>query len=107
MFLYGCFSRAKERWPYCYQKHLLLGDNILDPMCGGGSIPIEGALAFPGTNFFGGDVHPLALERCQQNVAYNHEKLALCSINFSATTWDATKLPFEDNFFNAIVTDMP
>ncbi|KAJ1350880.1 hypothetical protein KIN20_006791 [Parelaphostrongylus tenuis] len=44
------------------------GDIILDPMCGGGSIPLEAALSFDGCLFIGADFHPKALERCSENM---------------------------------------
>lgn len=37
-------------------------------MCGGGSVPLEAALAFPGCLFIGADLHPKALERCIENM---------------------------------------
>ena len=86
-------------------NYYVLGDKLLDPLCGGGSIPLEGALAFPGIHFIGGDNHPLAIERCKQNLEHNSGILEPSTVMFS--TIDATSLPFEENSFTAIVTDMP
>lgn len=36
-------------------------------MCGGGSVPLEAALSFPGCLFIGTDMHTKALERCSEN----------------------------------------
>uniref|UniRef100_A0A1I7XA82 THUMP domain-containing protein n=1 Tax=Heterorhabditis bacteriophora TaxID=37862 RepID=A0A1I7XA82_HETBA len=48
------------------------GEIIVDAMCGGGSISIEGTLSYPGCFFIAGDTHPKAIERCRENkVHYN------------------------------------
>ena len=43
------------------------GDLVLDPMCGGGSIPIEGSFSDPEAFHLGGEIHNLAVERCAGN----------------------------------------
>ncbi|KHJ84199.1 hypothetical protein OESDEN_16090 [Oesophagostomum dentatum] len=67
------FGPTTMRSTICYCMLALAeldgGDVILDPMCGGGSIPLEGALSFPGCLFIGADLHPKAMERCSENVA--------------------------------------
>ncbi|CAD6191910.1 unnamed protein product [Caenorhabditis auriculariae] len=82
-------------------------DIVLDPLCGGGSIPLEGSLAFPDRVFFGGDNHPLALERCRENHDYNKKKLANTSSTVNFFQWDAAALPLKDDSVDAIVTDLP
>ncbi|KAK6751593.1 hypothetical protein RB195_003167 [Necator americanus] len=66
------FGPTTMRSTMCYCMTALArpvyGDVIVDPMCGGGSIPLEGALAFPGCLFIGADIHPKALERCIENM---------------------------------------
>jgi 23S rRNA G2445 N2-methylase RlmL len=39
------------------------GDIVVDPMCGGGSIPIEAALTYPKAFHIGGDFHEKAVQR--------------------------------------------
>ena len=39
------------------------GDVVMDPMCGGGSIPIEAALTYPKAFHLGGDSHDKAVQR--------------------------------------------
>jgi tRNA G10 N-methylase Trm11 len=39
------------------------GDIVIDPMCGGGSIPIEAALTYPAAFHIGGDFHEKAVTR--------------------------------------------
>ncbi|CAI4228400.1 unnamed protein product [Auanema sp. JU1783] len=73
---------------------------IVDPMCGGGSIPIEGAIAFPQCTFIAGDNHEKALERCYENA-----KDSKAQVSF--LRWDAMNLPLLDNSVDAIVTDLP
>ena len=43
---------------------------MCDPMCGGGSIPIEGALNWPVALFLCGDNHDLAPPRTLANVQH-------------------------------------
>ena len=44
------------------------GEIVCDPMCGGGSIPIEGALNWPESLHLCGDHHDLAPPRTRANV---------------------------------------
>uniref|UniRef100_A0A1I7T511 THUMP domain-containing protein n=2 Tax=Caenorhabditis tropicalis TaxID=1561998 RepID=A0A1I7T511_9PELO len=78
------------------------GEIVVDPMCGGGSIPIEGSISWKNSFFFGGDNHELALERCRENLNAN-SSIKNCEF----FTWDATNLPFQNNSINSIVTDLP
>ncbi|CAI5448736.1 unnamed protein product [Caenorhabditis angaria] len=80
------------------------GELIIDPMCGGGSIPIEGACAFSDSFFIGGDNHVLALERCFANLKSASEQFPI-PCNFFL--WNACHLPFNDNSVDVIVTDLP
>ena len=47
---------------------VVVGDVVCDPMCGGGSIPIEGALCWPTSVHLCGDHHDLAPPRTLANV---------------------------------------
>lgn len=47
---------------------VLPGEIVCDPMCGGGSIPIEGALNWPTSLHLCGDHHDLAPPRTLANV---------------------------------------
>uniref|UniRef100_A0A158QLF5 UPF0020 domain-containing protein n=1 Tax=Haemonchus placei TaxID=6290 RepID=A0A158QLF5_HAEPC len=77
------------------------GDVVLDPMCGGGSIPLEGALAFPGCLFFGADHHSEAISRCSRNL------LSQCGSVVAFIACDAVNLPFSESSIDAVVTDLP
>ena len=46
-----------------------LGDVVCDPMCGGASISLEGALAFPESFHIAGDNHEKAVENAGENYA--------------------------------------
>ncbi|XP_011298493.1 THUMP domain-containing protein 3 [Fopius arisanus] len=78
------------------------GDIIVDPMCGGGSIPIEGALEFNHSFIVGGDNHEKAVNRSR----LNFEALEVpCKSDLMR--WDVTQLPFKNSCIDAFVTDMP
>lgn len=77
-------------------------DVVVDAMCGGGSIPIEGAVDWKDVCFIGGDNHELAMKRCKQNWTPNS-----ANSNCDFLTWDATNLPLRDNSIDIIVTDLP
>ena len=66
-------------------------------MCGGGSIPIEGALAFQNGFFIGGDNHNLAAERTANNLKVFGRKIQADSLQ-----WDVTNIPLRGwfNFFS-------
>ena len=46
-----------------------LGDVVCDPMCGGASSSLEGALAFPESFHIAGDNHEKAVENAGENYA--------------------------------------
>ncbi|EGT53374.1 hypothetical protein CAEBREN_03166 [Caenorhabditis brenneri] len=80
------------------------GEIVVDAMCGGGSIPIEGALCWKNSVFLGGDNHEMAMERCKQNwTTLSSSTVSNCDF----FTWDATSLPFCDSSVDSIVTDLP
>ncbi|PIC34391.1 hypothetical protein B9Z55_014060 [Caenorhabditis nigoni] len=80
------------------------GDVVMDSMCGGGSIPIEGALAWNTAFFLGGDNHESAMERCKKNWSSNSSST---KSNCEFFNWDATNLPLRENCIDALVTDLP
>ncbi|XP_024947265.1 THUMP domain-containing protein 3 isoform X2 [Cephus cinctus] len=80
----------------------LPGDIIIDPMCGGGSIPLEAAIAFPNTYLLGGEIHCNAVDRARANVAAMNVDRKLDLIQ-----WNLLHLPLKDSFVDIFVTDMP
>ncbi|CAJ0603516.1 unnamed protein product [Cylicocyclus nassatus] len=105
------FGPTTMRSTMCYCMTALAepaeGEVIIDPMCGGGSIPLEGALAFPGCLFIGADIHPKALERCLANKRNCAQHLYQGTSKLEFLCCDATELPLRDNSVDAIITDLP
>ncbi|VDM63031.1 unnamed protein product [Angiostrongylus costaricensis] len=104
------FGPTTMRPTMCYCMAALAqpkrGDIILDPMCGGGSIPLEGALAYDGCLFIGADIHPKAMQRCSENM-YCDKQLLNSGSEVAFLCCDALLLPFPTSSINAIVTDLP
>ncbi|XP_071808944.1 tRNA (guanine(6)-N(2))-methyltransferase THUMP3-like isoform X1 [Asterias amurensis] len=85
------------------------GDVICDPMCGGGSIPLEGALNW-GSYFLGGDNHDIACVHSRDNLAAMNEKRQSQGsgcLRMDVIQWDVTNLPLRTNSLDVIVSDMP
>uniref|UniRef100_A0A6A7FYK6 THUMP domain-containing protein 3-like isoform X2 n=1 Tax=Hirondellea gigas TaxID=1518452 RepID=A0A6A7FYK6_9CRUS len=82
------------------------GDVILDHMCGGASIPIEGSISFPGTYHLGGDLDQRSVERARTNVdnIVLHKKQSLL---VDIAQWDTTMLPLRDRCVDVVVSDLP
>ena len=78
------------------------GDFVLDPMCGGGSISIEGSLGWPTTFHIAGDVHELAVPRARANVDGLHN-----ANTTDILRWDVTRLPLRAASIDVVVTDLP
>ncbi|XP_018303621.1 THUMP domain-containing protein 3 isoform X2 [Mycetomoellerius zeteki] len=99
------FGPTTLRSTICYNLLKLanpkLGDIIVDPMCGGGSIPIEATLAFPHSYVLCGDNDSRATDRTKSNM---NASAVTCKIDL--VQWTASKLPFKDSFVDIIVTDM-
>lgn len=74
----------------------------MDPMCGAGTIPIEGAKNWPNTQWLCGDISNNTIKRCQHNV----EEAKLQS-SISVNRWDATSLPIPNTYVDVITTDLP
>ncbi|XP_013787079.1 THUMP domain-containing protein 3-like isoform X1 [Limulus polyphemus] len=86
------------------------GDIVCDPMCGGGSLPIEGVLSWPEAHHICGDNHDLATPRTKQNLeAVNQEMKEIGKKRqvVDIFRWDATQLPIRDHFVDVFVTDLP
>ncbi|XP_013378720.1 THUMP domain-containing protein 3 [Lingula anatina] len=91
-------------------SHILPGDVVCDPMCGGGSISIEGAVNWPNAYHICGDNHEKAWPRCQQNLDFVREKRRMkgrSSATCDVMKWDVTNLPLRDNTVDVFITDLP
>ena len=90
------------------------GDIVVDPMCGGGSIPIEGALSFQKGFQICGDNHEKAIYRATENFKALSESLTelsgskICkNLPADVMSWDVTRIPLRDNSVDVFVTDLP
>ncbi|XP_067929736.1 tRNA (guanine(6)-N2)-methyltransferase THUMP3-like [Watersipora subatra] len=86
------------------------GDVVLDPMCGSGSITLEGAVEHPKAFHMAADEQEYCVECTRTNIlALDAKRQAnkLSSLNAGVMRWDATNLPLQTASINAIVTDLP
>ncbi|NWX88022.1 THUM3 protein, partial [Nothoprocta pentlandii] len=87
-------------------------DIIIDPMCGTGAIPIEGATEWPSCYHIAGDNNPQAVKRAANNISSllkkNENKEGTSSgIPLDIIQWDICNLPLRTGSVDIIVTDMP
>lgn len=84
------------------------GDIVLDPMCGGGSIPLEGSLMNTGAYFLGGEIDSTGIDRCQKNlmgVTSKHNLPAAPPVD--CFQWSALTPCLRDNSVDVIISDLP
>ena len=91
---------------YCINFYFRLakiqpGEIVCDPMGGGGSIPIEGALAFDKAFHIGGDYNDKAVDRYKNNL-----KEFGRSLKSDLIRWDATCIPLRPNSVDVLVSDL-
>uniref|UniRef100_A0A8C7EJJ9 tRNA (guanine(6)-N(2))-methyltransferase THUMP3 n=2 Tax=Neovison vison TaxID=452646 RepID=A0A8C7EJJ9_NEOVI len=88
-------------------------DIIVDPMCGTGAIPIEGATEWSNCYHIAGDNNPLAVNRAANNISSLLTKSQIkegkvsWSLPIDAVQWDICNLPLRTGSVDIIVTDMP
>ncbi|CAN8026180.1 unnamed protein product, partial [Ixodes persulcatus] len=88
------------------------GDIVCDPMCGGGSIPIEAAINWPDTITLCGDNHELAVQRTSANLVALNDKRAASdektgNLPADLLRWDVNRLPLRNGSVDIFVTDLP
>ncbi|XP_061864418.1 tRNA (guanine(6)-N2)-methyltransferase THUMP3 isoform X2 [Colius striatus] len=87
-------------------------DIIVDPMCGTGAIPIEGATEWPSCYHIAGDNNPQAVKRAANNISSllrkneNKESSSL-GIPLDIIQWDICNLPLRTGSVDIVVSDMP
>ncbi|XP_077181392.1 tRNA (guanine(6)-N(2))-methyltransferase THUMP3 [Paroedura picta] len=87
-------------------------DIIIDPMCGTGAIPIEGAAEWPNCFHIAGDNNPQAVKRTANNISsllkqiQSKESLS-GNKPIDNIQWDICGLPLRTGSVDVIVTDMP
>ena len=85
----------------CRLADIQPGEIVCDPMCGGGSIPIEGAVAFTQGFFLAGDYNQIAIDRTKNNLkAFNNQLQA------DGIQWDVTNIPLRDNCIDVLISDL-
>lgn len=104
------FGPTTLRATHCYNMlrmaQIQAGDVVVDPLCGGGSIPIEGAVAFPNAFYIGGDIHEKAVSRSEMN--YKHiNTTRVSSIPMDIFQWDIGRLPLKTSSVDVFATDLP
>ncbi|NWZ38623.1 THUM3 protein, partial [Brachypodius atriceps] len=88
-------------------------DIIVDPMCGTGAIPIEGAAEWPYCYHIAGDNSPQAVKRAANNVSSllrKHESKdssTALGVPLDIIQWDICNLPLRTGSVDIVVTDMP
>ncbi|KAL1122225.1 hypothetical protein AAG570_003630 [Ranatra chinensis] len=102
------FGSTTLRATMCYNLLRLAepikGDVVIDPLGGGGSIPIESCLAFPYTFNLCGDMDEKAVNRSKCNLDYLREKHPMA---MDILRWNTLKLPLVDQSVDVFVTDLP
>uniref|UniRef100_A0A2K6FG70 THUMP domain-containing protein n=1 Tax=Propithecus coquereli TaxID=379532 RepID=A0A2K6FG70_PROCO len=88
-------------------------DIIVDPMCGTGAIPIEGATEWSDCYHIAGDNNPLAVNRAANNISSLLTKSQIkegkpsWGLPIDAVQWDICNLPLRTGSVDIIVTDLP
>ncbi|XP_076468706.1 uncharacterized protein LOC143299408 [Babylonia areolata] len=85
------------------------GHVVCDPLCGTGSISIQGALSFPAFQL-AGDNHPVAMDKTHQNHAALNAKRhtnGKGALMMDAVQWNACSLPLRDGVVDVFVSDLP
>lgn len=109
------FGPTTLRSTLCYGMLRLckpqLSDIILDPMCGTGAIPLEGAIEFSQSFYVAGDNNDMAVNRTLNNICHIEKRWAdkgrVPGLPIDTVRWDLCSLPIRSSSVDIIVTDMP
>uniref|UniRef100_A0AAQ5ZIM4 THUMP domain-containing protein n=1 Tax=Amphiprion ocellaris TaxID=80972 RepID=A0AAQ5ZIM4_AMPOC len=86
-------------------------DIILDPMCGTGAIPLEGAIEFNSSFYIAGDNNDMAVNRTVNNICHFQKRRAdkgsPSGLPIDTVRWDLCSLPIRTSSVDIIITDMP
>ncbi|NXQ42490.1 THUM3 protein, partial [Catharus fuscescens] len=88
-------------------------DIIVDPMCGTGAIPIEGAAEWPDCYHLAGDNSPQAVKRAANNICSllrkneSKDSSTALGVPLDVIQWDICNLPLRTGSVDIVVTDMP
>ncbi|XP_023646793.1 tRNA (guanine(6)-N2)-methyltransferase THUMP3 [Paramormyrops kingsleyae] len=89
-----------------------ISDVIIDPMCGTGAIPLEGAIEWKNSYYLAGDNNDQAVKRTLNNINHIHRKRqenddAPWGLPVDTLQWDLCHLPVRTASVDIIITDMP
>ncbi|XP_056607430.1 THUMP domain-containing protein 3 [Triplophysa dalaica] len=86
-------------------------DVILDPMCGSGVIPLEGAIEWQNSFFLAGDNNGIAINRTVNNVKHllknRPVERSSSGLPIDIIQWDLCNLSVRSSSVDIIITDMP
>ncbi|KAF7661710.1 hypothetical protein LDENG_00255530 [Lucifuga dentata] len=86
-------------------------DIILDPMCGTGAIPLEGAIEFYRSFYIAGDNNDMAVNRTLNNICHiqkqRGDKGSASGLPIDTVRWDLCSLPIRSSSVDIVITDMP
>ncbi|XP_017271498.1 THUMP domain-containing protein 3 isoform X1 [Kryptolebias marmoratus] len=109
------FGPTTLRSTLCYGMLRLckpqVSDVILDPMCGTGAIPLEGAIEFNSSFYVAGDNNDMAVNRTVNNICHIQKRRAgkgsTPGLPIDTVQWDICNLPIKTSSVDIIITDMP
>ncbi|XP_051562639.1 THUMP domain-containing protein 3 isoform X2 [Myxocyprinus asiaticus] len=89
-----------------------VSDVIVDPMCGTGAIPLEGAIEWQNSFFLAGDNNYTAVSRTGNNVKHflnrRHDEGSFSlGLPIDIVQWDLCNLPMRSSSVDIIITDLP
>lgn len=86
-------------------------DIILDPMCGTGAIPLEGAIEFNSSFYVAGDNNDMAVNRTVNNICHFQKRRAdkgsASGLPIDTVQWDLCNLPMRTGSVDIVISDMP
>jgi len=82
---------------------------VCDPMCGIGTIPIEGSLSHPNVKFIGGDIFMESIQQARENWRFSVSTAPTGTVlqKTDFFVWDASKLPLADKSVDVFICDLP
>ncbi|XP_071961654.1 tRNA (guanine(6)-N(2))-methyltransferase THUMP3-like [Antedon mediterranea] len=87
------------------------GEVVCDPMCGGGSVTIEGACSWASNYFVAADINKVGTERAVGNLtdmaASRKIEQGKGALMNDVLRWDVCKLPLKTNSVDVFISDMP
>lgn len=88
--------------------HVQPGHVVVDPMCGDGTIPIEGSLAHPSASFIAADINHKSIIRARRNAAAAARSQNVPEIkNLDIKVWDATQTGLAEGSIDTVISDLP